>query len=374
MSRFDLPSATYCEKTMRPHFVNLFTSLRAAPIGGVFWLAATLAAPAPGHAAESCGQNEICGLKNPEDMISVDGSRWAIVSRLGRDPQTPGGFSLVDLQARTARVLLPDVSKPASAKYADCPGPPVAADLVTHGLDVRRVRGTTEVYAVNHGGRQSIEVFTLRVDRQHADLTWIGCVIVPREISANAVAALPEGLAVTSFGTADDQGTADLLAGHPRGFVGLWTPEKGWIHLVGSEFGGDNGVAAAPDGRVLYVNDWSDGTLRVVPLVDGASAAKISVGDFHPDNVHLLPDGNLLIAGQIGNARDILACAEHSTCPVGSMIVVVDPKRHTVRSRWIVAPTDTFGAGSAAVQSSGQYWLSSFRGDRIMQPSLAPSP
>jgi hypothetical protein len=334
---------------------------------------ALLSGPAAVSAAAPCAHDEICSLKNPEDMIGLEGSRWALVSRLGRDPDAPGGFSLVDLQTQSSRVLTPDVSKPAIAVYSDCPRAPVASDLITHGLDVRRhARGTTEVFAVNHGGRESIEVFDLHVNAQGARLTWTGCVILPAEISANAVTALPDGLAVSSFGTSGDHGTAELLAGKPSGFVGRWTPKKGWTHVAGSEFGGDNGVTAALDGSVLYVNDWNDGTLRIVPLRNGVAPATIKLGDFHPDNVHFLPDGNLLIAGQIGTARDIMACAAQSTCFVASMIVVVDPKAQTVRSHWSVAPTSTFGAASTALMYGKDYWLSSFRGDRIMR--LSPTP
>jgi hypothetical protein len=346
---------------------------RTLAVAGVVWTAALLGGAAAVGAAEPCAQNEICSLKNPEDMIRLAGSRWALVSRLGRDAQTPGGFSLVDLKTRTSRVLTPDVSKPAIAMYADCPHAPVASELITHGLDVRAgARGANEVFAVNHGGRQSIEVFDLRMDGQEPRLTWTGCVILPTDISANAVAALPDGIAVSSFGTSGDQGTAELLAGHPSGFVGRWTAKAGWSHVAGSEFGGDNGVTAAVDGSVLYVNDWNDGTLRIVPLVNGISPATIRLGHFHPDNLHFLPNGNLLIAGQIGSAREIMACASQATCPVGSMIVVVDPKSQMVRSHRTVAPTSTFGAASTALLYGKDYWMSSFRGDRIIR--LNPTP
>jgi sugar lactone lactonase YvrE len=349
------------------------TPLQKLPAGTtvavcIICTAAFLSSPAAVRAAEPCGPGEICALKNPEDMIRLEGSRWAVVSRLGRDPEAPGGFSVVDLEAQTSRVLTPDVSKPAVAMYSDCPGAPVAADLITHGLDVRRsARGESEVFAVNHGGRESIEVFDLHVDDQGVRLTWKGCVMIPAEISANAVAALPDGLAVSSFGTSGDQGTAELLAGTPGGFVGRWTPKQGWTHVAGSEFGGDNGVTSAPDGSALYVNDWNDGTLRIVPLAQAVAPATIKLGKFHPDNVHFLPDGNLLIAGQIGSARDILACAAQSTCSVASMIVVVDPKAQVVRLHWTVAPTLAFGAASSALLCRNVYWMSSFRGDRIVR-------
>lgn len=111
---------------------------------------------------------------------------------------------------------------------------------------------------------------------------------------------------------------------------------------------------------MLYVNDWNDGTLRIVPLTKSVASAAIKLGNFHPDNVHFLPDGNLLIAGQMGNARAIMACSTQATCPVGSKIVVVDPKEHMVRSHWTIASTSTFGAASTAVLYGKDYWVSSF--------------
>lgn len=131
-------------------------------------------------------------------------------------------------------------------------------------------------------------------------------------------------------------------------------------------------MTAAPDGSVLYVNDWNDGTLRIVPLGKGVAPATIKLGNFHPDNVHSLADGKLLIAGQIGNARDIMACAKEASCSVGSMIVVVDPKSQMVQSHLTVAPTSTFGAASTALLYGKDYWMSSFRGDRIIRLNAAP--
>jgi hypothetical protein len=322
----------------------------------------------PARAADSCKHDQICGLKNPEDMIRVPGSNWAILSRLAKDAKGPGSFSLVDLERRTARPLIPDISARAAAAYADCPGAPDPSELITHGLDVRQQPdGTSELFAVNHGRRQSLEVFDLILSEEVPKLTWKGCVILPSDVSANAVAALTEGVAVTSFGTSDAQGNADMLAGRPAGFVAKWAPYKGWTHVAGSEFGGDNGVAASPDGSTLYVNDWSDGTLRVLSLPDGGAPVIIKLGEFHPDNIHWLPDGNLLIAGQVGKPVDIIDCVRESTCSVGSMIVIVDPKARKVRSHRVVASTSAFAAASTALQYGTDFWLSSFRGDRIIR-------
>jgi len=335
--------------------------------------ALALASRSPAEAAGPCTRDQICGLKNPEDFVRLAGSPWAIVSRLAKGPVPGGGLFLVDLERRTARALVPDFSGRAAAEYADCPGAPVAAGLITHGLDIRRrPSGATELFAVNHGGRESIEVFDIHASANGPRLSWKGCVLLPAGMSANAVAALPDGLAVTSFGTVGAQGQAALLAGRPAGYVDSWTRHDGWVRVAGSGFGGDNGVAASADGTTLYVNDWNDGTLRVLSLRNSAAPGSIKLGSLHPDNLHWLPDGRLLIAGQVGSARDIINCSGTAECSVGSMIVTVDPRVRAVRSRWSVAPTSTFAAASTALQYGPDYWASSFRGDRIVR--LGPTP
>jgi hypothetical protein len=341
----------------------------------IAFCAVTLVVSARVGAAEACQRNQICGLKNAEDLVLVPGTGWAIASRLAKDPAAPGGFSLVNLDNHTAQVLEPDFSTPAAKKYAKCPGPPASVDLITHGLDLKHAaKGTSELFAVNHGGRQSIEVFGLTANKRGVGLKWKGCVTLPSDMSANAVVALADGVAVTSFGSDGDQGTADLLAGRPAGFVARWTQKDGWTRVPGSDFGGDNGIAAAPDGGALYVNDWADGTLRVLPLRTGVEPATVPLGDFHPDNVHLLANGNLLIAGQIGSPGDIMRCISEPSCSAGSMIAIVDPKLRRVEAHWTVAATASFGAAATALLYGQDYWLSSFRGDRIARVGPAPKP
>jgi hypothetical protein len=325
------------------------------------------------NAAAVCERDQVCGLKNAEDLVAVPDTHWAVASRLAKDPVAPGGFYLVNLDERTAQVIQPDFSKSAAPEYQQCPGPPVASDLVTHGLDLRHGSSRmNELFAVNHGGRQSIEVFDLKFKKDSVGLTWKGCVALPAGMSANAVVALADGVAVTSFGSDGDQGTADLLAGKPAGYVARWTQKDAWRRVPGSDFGGDNGISAAPDGSALYVNDWSDGTLRVVPLRPGVAATIIPLGDFHPDNVHLLPNGDLLIAGQTGSPGDIMRCASVPACGAGSMIALVDPKHRRLLAHWPIAASESFGAAATALQYGRDFWLSSFRGDRIVR--VGPQP
>ncbi|HZT02893.1 MAG TPA: hypothetical protein VFA39_11565 [Steroidobacteraceae bacterium] len=354
---------------MRPSSAKLLAQAVVTIAGAAALALVDLSSAA--EAAEPCTRDQICGPKNPEDFVRLTGSRWAIVSELARPPA--GGLFLIDLGRRTARALMPDFSGRPTATYAGCPRAPAAGAMITHGLDIRRrPNGATELFAVNHGGRESIEVFDVHPDTDGPKLSWKGCVILPADMSANAVAALPDGFAVTSFGTAGAQGLTDLLAGRPAGYVGRWSAHKGWARVAGSGFGGDNGVAASADGSTLYVNDWNDGTLRVLSLRTGVAPTRIRLGDFHPDNLHWLPDGRLLIAGQVGTARAIMNCSGDSKCRVGSMIAIVDPRLSAVRLRWAVTPTSTFAAASTALLYGADYWASSFRGDRIVR--LGPAP
>ncbi|MEI9892245.1 MAG: hypothetical protein WDN45_18895 [Caulobacteraceae bacterium] len=104
----------------------------------------------------------------------------------------------------------------AQAPFARCPGPPDMKTLRTHGIDVKPGPGkTATIYAVAHGGRESIEVFRIDASRDEPAVTWTGCLVLPKNASGNAVVALSGGrLAVSKFANADDEQSIDhILAG-----------------------------------------------------------------------------------------------------------------------------------------------------------------
>jgi hypothetical protein len=145
----------------------------------------------------------VCGLINVEDFLPVDGGRWLVGSSL---KQGSAGLYLIDTEAKTARAVVLSIANRPDPRYAGCTAPDLKA-LTTHGLDVTPGRrGTTTVYAVNHGGRESVEVFRLYPARNSA--AWVGCVVLPPGASGNAIVALPGGaLLVSKFlDTRDKQG------------------------------------------------------------------------------------------------------------------------------------------------------------------------
>ena len=107
------------------------------------------------------GLTFICGVTNPEDLVLVPNSRWMLASGMA-----PGsGLHLVDTRAKTVKNLYAAGTANARAdktKYAACPGPLDAKQALLHGLAIRpAASGRYTVYATNHGGRESVEVFEL---------------------------------------------------------------------------------------------------------------------------------------------------------------------------------------------------------------------
>lgn len=359
-------------RTMRYLAWSLFTS-------AVLALPPASAMRLPGGSAhvsaDPCGRNAICGLRNPEDVVRLGSTRFAIASSLARAPHSPSHLYLVDLASRHASPLAPTMSPGTQRSLdPDCAPPQDFRTLITHGLSSRSDSPDHgRLYVVNHGGTQSIEMFESHVRERSVALTWRGCVHVPPTVLANAVAPLPDGVAVTSFGSPDDPKLANLVAGRPSGFVMTWSKRTGWVHLKGSDLPGDNGIESSADGRTLYVAAWTNNALWILSGDGRRAATRVPLGDFHPDNIHWQRDGTLLIAGEVGDASEILSCGPQKICGTPSRFVVFDPVQGSIAAQRLVPPTTHFGAASTAIRYHGRYWLGSFLGDRMFEVPATPA-
>lgn len=325
--------------------------------------------------ADRCGRNAICGLRNPEDVVRLGSTQFAIASSLARAPLSPSHLYLVDLASMTAAPLVPTMN-PGTQRSLDpsCAPPQDLRTLITHGLSSRSDSPDHgRLYVVNHGGTQSIEMFEWHVRGRNVALTWRGCVDVPPTVLANAVAPLPDGVAVTSFGSPDDSKLAHLIAGRPSGFVMIWSRRTGWVRLKASDLPGDNGIESSADGRTLYVAAWTNNALWILSRDGRRAATRVPLGDFHPDNIHWQHDGTLLIAGEAGDASKILSCGPQKICDTPSMLVVFDPMQGSIATTEFVPPTAHFGAASTAIRYHGRYWLGSFLGDRMIEAPVTPT-
>ena len=338
----------------------------------------SLRAQAPAATA-SCapagGLTFLCGIQNPEDVVLVPGTRWLLASGMA-----PGaGLNLVDTQAKTVRKLYAPDAASARAdrkRFANCPGPLDAKQAVLHGLALRPAEGGRyTVYATNHGGRESVEVFELSVATVPS-ATWIGCVLLPPKLSANSVAAFSDGTLLATVLILPGRTFEDAFAGRNTGIVLQWSPgAPAFVEVKGTELVANNGIETSPDDREFYVA--STPTRRVYAF----SRAKPGAGplrfaqlkDFGPDNVRWTADNRLITAGLID---DEPACGGRPKdekgirCPMGYAVATIDPKTMTATEIARGARTPAFTGTAMAAVVGNDLWLGSFLADRLAYRSL----
>jgi hypothetical protein len=312
----------------------------------------------------------ICGPHHPEDLVRIPGTQWILVSGLGGglpgSPPGPGDLYLLNAKDKRwhsiAQASLAAVKRN-TRLYGDCPAPD-AAQFISHGLAIRAGSGGRHtLYAVNHGGRESVEVFSVDARGAEPRLSWTGCVVLPASAWLNAVTPLPhEGFIVTStFDPKDPQARVKMGNGQYAGAVYEWQPGRGFTSLAGIT--GDNGVAISGDGRWLYFN-WFFGSSVIRVARDGGEQATVSV-DFLPDNIHYAPDGSLYVTGQDVDPKQLMAGCPSGDCLHATTIVKLDPATMKTRVIARLPPNATFSDGTTALQIGDTIFIGSYRGDAV---------
>ena len=347
----------------------------AAALGAALALAGLSSSPAPAQpqataapaAAPSCGpgaaETFICGVRNPEDLVLVPGTKWIIGSGLAVANQAgSGGLLMIDSVAHTA-VRLPAPFGHARAPFKNCTAPPAAANFSAHGLNIRPAgRGKSTLYVVGHTGREAIEVFDVVNTKGAPSVTWAGCVNAPAGAFLNSVAALNDGrLVVTDFYHSPTT-MQDAQAGRNTGGLWLWKPGGAFEKLAGTDMAGANGVEVSPDGKYVYAAEWGKSTVRRYELADTARASWMMQLDLRVDNLRWAPDGKLLLAGPGASGTP---CPAGTRCPMVPAVVALDPAKLTLTTVKRGPAEPTMGAISAALIVGNELWLGSSSGDRV---------
>jgi hypothetical protein len=319
----------------------------------------------------------VCGVQNAEDLVVVPNSRWMVASGMA-----PGsGLHIVDTQAKIVRNLYGVGSANARAdktKYAACPGPLDAKQAVLHGLALRpAASGHYTVYATNHGGRESVEVFDLDTSGATPSATWIGCVVTPDKMALNSVAAFTDGSLVATVLILPGKTFEDAFAQRNTGVVLAWKPgDKTFQALPGTELSANNGIETSPDDREFYVASTT--TKRIIAFSRNAPYKPLRTAqlkEFGPDNVRWTADNRLITAGMIDNEP---ACGGAPTteegirCPRGYVVVTIDPKTMAVTEIARGPATPAFTGTAIAMRVGDDLWLGSFFADRLAYRRLKP--
>ena len=322
---------------------------------------AQTAAKAPAGCAPQGDLHFVCNLLSVEDFLPVDGGRWIVG---GSYVEKSVGLYLIDTRTKTAKPVALSLAAQPDPLYAGCAAPDLK-NLQTHGLDVKHTKGQTTVYAINHGGRESVEIFRLHPAMDTAE--WIGCALPPEGVTSNSIAALPDGgFILTKFlDSRDKEGFQHILAGQVTGTVYRWTSGKGFNEVPGTRLSGDNGILASADGRWLYVNAYGTHEIYRLPL-SGNGERSIAKVDFSPDNLRWAPDGSIFVTGQFITPQTLNTLHGWATARL-------DPKTMTTTPVVKEPGLKVFDDATSTVQVGKTLWFGTFRGDR-MAYMPAPGP
>jgi hypothetical protein len=329
----------------------------------------------------------ICGVQNPEDLAVVPDTPFVVVSQFGTiQAPVPGGLALLDTSNETLHPLFPQAGigrEPlASGELgwgdARCKGAPDRR-ISPHGIDLRaRDDGRIEVYVVNHGGREAVELFELSHQEERWTLGWRGCVPMAEGVVLNDVAGLPDGgfVATSMFSARTrwerDYQTALAAFGVEAGHVLEWHPAGALEKVPFSDAALPNGIAASPDGRELFVNIYMGNEVRRIERESGKLLGRVSIP--HPDNITWSGDGRLLVASH-QSFLDIARCGqvERGACSAAFEIVALDPR--TLEAESIFTHEGApMGAGTVAVPMGQELFIGSFRSDRLARVPYRTSP
>lgn len=327
----------------------------------------------------------LCGADNVEDMVVLPGTDWIIGSGIGDNFFQRGALHVINQENLTVETVPLDLSPSlhARAPFDKCPAPPAGNLLSAHGLGLQKhKKGSYNLFVMNHGGRESIEVFRIVPTKQRPNFTWIGCIVPPPNAMGNSIAVSSEGVVVLSAFTVADHPLptmADLskaVSDHKpkgpnesrfqalKGALFTWDHNRGWEQLPNSELNGNNGLELSRDGRWVFVSSWFDRRVVRVALKKGLSESRSISVDFMPDNLRWSFDGKLIATGQdVADPREVFACTKSAGpgCPTAYAVAQIDPESLTSETIFRAKGIPEFGTATIGLKTARGLWLGSVR-------------
>jgi hypothetical protein len=326
--------------------------------------------------APANGLSFVCGLKKPEDIVRIPGSRWLVAS--GVDPSAT--LSIVDTDAKTAKPFYTaavDQIRADRKTFPKCPAPPGKSGFAPHGLSLHSTStpGTYRLYAVTHISFEGIHVFAVDARGPEPKLTWLGCVALPEGTTGNAVASFDDGTIIATIrGAIAYDGPKASPSGVTIGAVASWKPGDERFHqLSGTEMFGTNGIEVSPDGKEFYVVSVDTGTVSVFSRADTrhplrqSRAPLTSLDNIRWTDGHLIGAGKMFDEPACGGTRRQASDRGQGVhdCIRGYAAVELNPTTMDWRIVAYAEPNPAFDGVATAVPVGNTLWLSSFLQDRI---------
>lgn len=318
--------------------------------------------------------------ERPEDVTRIPNTDWLVFSGFSNG----AGLKLVDSSARTLRTWYSgeaDQIQHDRRTFPLCPSPPSVQSFNAQGISLRTIAADKHrLYVVNHGGRESVEVFDVDAREDTPKLNWVGCVLMPEGIAANSVASYSDGTLLTSVLTHPGTTITDFVLGSITGGVYEWRPGTTSFELLkGTELPGNNGLETAPDDEGFYVVAFGWRSVVAFARADTSKPLwRAQAPGFMPDNIHW-SEGRLVLAGMqfdepaCGGLRKIVdGKADDMRCHRGYTVAQLDPRTKGFSVLAYDGPDPVFNGVSAAWLVDDDLWLASYQSDRIAVRTLAP--
>lgn len=317
----------------------------------------------------------VCGVKNVEDLVRLEGTPWVVSNQVAHEYGVPtrifglGALQTIRIDTHRVHRLYPTSDSRVDwdrKMYPDCAMPP--QNLASSGLHVRALgEKRFRLFVANHGDRESIEIIDVAVHGEWLSTAWRGCILAPKRPP-------PEGVWPNSVAVLPDAGV--VLSGFN---VAIWRSGLGWTYLNHLKFGLSNGVEVSRDGRWLLVADTKNHSVTRVSVRNWAVETVITL-DFAPDNLRWGEDGHLYLAGQYVHSEDrqcqpsekSIASLASSSADMGFAIAQIDPDAPVLIAKEVyrsdnnrIMGTTRGGIATVALQVGDDFWIGPGRGDRI---------
>ena len=320
----------------------------------------------------------ICQFTNPEDIELLPDGKTLLVSQMGlnMEQSAPGSLVFFDTVTRQITPAQPAKDTPITDDWgaANCPGNPHAT-IAPHGTSLKqRADSRWQLAVVNHGGRESIEMYELLTSRDQPQLVWRGCVPATDGVFMNDVAVLKDGGFVAShmfdkraphvLGTSVDAMKA--IIGMHTGYVFEWQKASGFRILSESHSAMPNGVEISKDDSIVFANIYFGGEMLKLDRMSGKRLGSLPI--HKGDNLAWDSKGALLNVSHTGPLSEEVLCMKQPgrTCALEYQVHRIDPK--TLKSEVLFAHVGApMGAATVAREANGSLYLGTFTGNRMVK-------
>lgn len=314
----------------------------------------------------------VCGMQTPEDIAALPDGRHLLLAHFGGMHNGTGSLGLFDTRTEKVTPLFPPTDGLVDTADPDwgetgCEPPPLDR-FSPHGTHLHQLEdGRWRYLVVNHGTRDTVELFELLGEGGDSTLAWRGCVEAGPETFMNDVVGLANGdlIYTRMFHNAGKLEQLLSFFGKNTGDLWRWNRETGLRVLPGTEANQPNGIEIAPDERHVFANMYFTREVWKVDVDTGEVVATAAVAS--GDNSAWGSDGRLWVVTHQDGIANLLSCFREQSTPCGARfeIIAVDPESMAAESLFTHRGAP-MGAATVAVPQAGRVYIGSFVGDRLI--------